>query len=421
MEKQDSFGRIPRRSFLTGSAALAGVASLGIPVTGQNNTASPNETIGFALIGCGGMGNAHLDAVTRLKNSGYPVRIIAVCDVYQVRLDQAAAKTGAKKYTDYRKLLEDSDVDVVGIATPDHWHARMCIDAAAAGKDIYCEKPMTHWRELHEARQVVQAVSENKRVMQVGTQGMSDSIWEQIFQEVSAGKLGPVVSAQASDMRNGPLGVYDPASTDGQAKPGENLDWEAWLGSAPKRPFNSGRYFAYRSFWDYSGGVATDFFPHILTPIVRMLNLGFPHKVSAMGGQFAYKEGREIPDMFTLTAVYKDGMTVLLFGSICNGVNIPMLARGHKATVYPRQGPGAVIRPERAVSGDAPEIEITRTRGESLDEHFRDLLDCVKSRNRPRSHEELGLRVMTVLHMGIHSYLMGKTLTFDEETFGVVG
>jgi len=414
---------IRRREFLKGSAALAGGFAVGAVSAGRTRAADAtgppvkppaSETIRFGLIGCGGMGNAHLDAVMALKSSGYPVEIAVVCDVYSVRADAAGKKTGAKVFGDYREILDMADVDAVGIATPDHWHARMTVAAAEAGKDVYCEKPMTHWRDLNEARRVVAAIEGNRRVMQVGTQGMSDSVWEDLAKRIRSGAVGKLIHAQASDMRNGPLGVYDPRTNDGVARPGENLDWDMWLGPAPRREWDPGRFFAFRSFWDYSGGVGTDFFPHILTPLVYAMGLDFPAKVTAIGGQYAYTEdGREIPDIFNVMVEYPGGPNVVLMGSLANGVNIPTVIRGHTATAFPGEGPGAVIRPQKSVDPQGEEVTIQRSRSGSLQEHYRNFFDCVKSREKPRSHEQLGYRVMAVLHMGIRSFREGRTMQFE--------
>ena len=412
--------KITRRRFLARSAAAAGgIVLLGanapVPASGQDAARKgANDRIGVGLIGCGGMGNAHLSALMNLKNGGYPVDIVAVCDVYRPRLEAAAARTGAKPYADWRDLVASRDVDVVGIATPDHWHAPMSIAAAEAGKDIYCEKPMTYWGDMAMTKKVVEAVARNKRVMQVGTQGMSDSIWEQTAERIKAGAVGKLIHAQASDMRNGDLGVYNPASNDGKAKPGENLDWDMWLGPAKKRPWEPGRFFAFRSFWDYSGGIGTDFFPHILTPLVRTMELGLPKRVVASGGLYRWKDGRECPDIYNMVIEYADGPSVLLVASIANDTGLPMLIRGHEATVS-FEGPGAVIRPQRAITGDREEEKIERKRGASLEEHYKDLLDCARTRDRkPRSNEELGYRVMAALSMGIMSYREGKVAEFDE-------
>ncbi len=411
---------ISRREFLQQSAAAAGsVALLGGSALAADNApakpVSPNEVIRIATIGCGGMGNAHLGALTNLKNSGYPVEIVAVSDVYQVRLDAATARTGAKPYSDYRKILERKDIDAVSVAAPDHWHSRITIEAADAGKDVYCEKPMTHWRDLKEAQDVVAAIARNKRVMQVGTQFVSSSLWEETGSRIKSGAIGKVIHAQGSDMRNGPIGVYDPKSNDGQADPTKNLDWKMWLGPAKKRDWDPGRFFAFRSFWDYSGGCGTDFLPHIMTPLVRTMGLGFPKRVSGTGGQYQLKDGREVPDIFTITMEYADGPSVLLIASLANDSSLPWVIRGHTGTITMDLGK-SVIAPQKAVTGEAPGEEIVAKRGWSLEEHFRDFLDCVKVRRKPRSNEMLGYQVMTALHMGIHSYQTGRSMAFDQAT-----
>ncbi|MBK5106248.1 MAG: Gfo/Idh/MocA family oxidoreductase [Burkholderiales bacterium] len=414
--------KLTRRKFLEKSAiAAGGVVLLGAnapaPASGQSAARKgANDRIGVGLIGCGGMGNGHLGALTRLKDSGYAVDIVAVCDVYKPRLDAAAARTGGKPYSDFHDLIAATDVDLVGIATPDHWHAPMTIAAADAGKDVYCEKPMTYWGDMSMTRKVVEAIARNKRVMQVGTQGMSDTIWEQTAERIKAGAVGQLVHAQASDMRNGNLGVYNPKSDDGQAKPGTNLDWDMWLGPAKKRPWEPGRFFAFRSFWDYSGGIGTDFFPHILTPLVRTMGLGVPKRVVASGGLYSWKDGRECPDIYNLVIEYADGPSLLLVASLANNNGIPMLIRGHEATVH-FEGPGAVIRPQDAVTRDREEEKIERKHGASLEEHYKDLMECARSRDRkPRSNEELGYAVMAALSMGIMSYREGKAAEFDEKS-----
>ncbi len=408
---------ITRRTFLRQSAAAAGgVALLGagsLPTAGAST--SPNERIRIAVIGCGGMGNAHISALQNLKNGGYPVDIAAVSDVYQPRLDAAAARTGGTPYRDYRKILERKDIDAVSIATPDHWHSRMAVEAASSGKDVYCEKPMTHWRDLGEAQDIVDAIARNKRVMQVGTQFMSSSLWEQTNERIAAGAIGSLVHAQASDLRNGHIGLYDPKSNDGQADPTKNLDWEMWLGPAKKCAYEPGRFFAFRSFWDYSGGCGTDFFPHVLTPLVRTMGLQFPKRVMATGGQYAWKDGREIPDIFTITMEYPEGPSVLLIASLSNDSRLPMVIRGHKGTIT-LDLTNATIEPQRSAGNNGETEQIVATRGWSLEEHFRDFLDCMRSRQKPRSSEVIGYHVMTALHMGIHSFQKGRVMEFDPKT-----
>jgi len=403
-----------RRQFIQQSSVLAGgLALYGAVRTGAQAADPPSERIRYALIGCGGQGMGHLDSVMRLKKAGYPVEIVAVCDVYSKRLEAAAKKTGATPYSDYRKILELKNLDAVGIATPDHWHCQMVIESAAAGKDVYCEKPLTHWRDLTEPRRIADAIAQHNRVLQVGTQGMADSIWEPIAEKIKAGAVGKLVHAQASDMRSYFTDLYDAKADDGVAKPGVNLDWDSWLGPAPKHAYESGRFFAFRCFWDYSGGVGTDFLPHLLTPLAYAMGLDFPKRVTAIGGQYAYKGGREIPDIYNLLIEYPEGPTVYLLAGIANSVGQPVIIRGHQATVYPNRNPGAVIHFEEATKPNTDEIRIERTRTGTVEEHYRNFFDCVKSRNKPRSNEVLALRVMTALNMGIHSYRTGHTWEYD--------
>ena len=406
-----------RREFLKQAATLASVTILSKSVFGAN------ERIGVAVVGCGGMGFAHINTLLSLKQKGETVDIVAVCDVWQKRLDAAAQRAEAKPVKDYRQILDDKSVDAVCIATPDHWHAKIAIDAMEAGKDVYCEKPMTLWKSLDEPKRIYTTVNRTKRVLQVGTQGMSDSIWEQVSELIKAGEIGTLVQAQAADMRTGHWSVLCGCERDidPDAKPGVNLDWDMWLGwkfgLAPRRPWEPARFFAFRIFWDYSGGIATDWFPHILTPLVRAMNLRFPKRVTASGGIYVpeHKGRWEVPDIFQMVIEYPEGPSIHLMACLGNNWGVPMLIRGSKATLV-FEGPGAVIYPQREIVGDAPRKEIARTRGASLEEHWRDFLNCVRTRQQPRSNAELGYYVMTALHMGIRSFLEGRTMEFDETT-----
>ncbi len=406
-----------RREFLKQAATLASVTILSKSVFGAN------ERIGVAVVGCGGMGFAHINTLLSLKQKGEPVDIVAVCDVWQKRLDAAAQRAEAKPVKDYRQILDDKSVDAICIATPDHWHAKIAIDAMEAGKDVYCEKPMTLWKSLDEPKRIYTTVNRTKRVLQVGTQGMSDSIWEQVSELIKAGEIGTLVQAQAADMRTGHWSVLCGCERDidPDAKPGVNLDWDMWLGwkfgLAPRRPWEPARFFAFRIFWDYSGGIATDWFPHILTPLVRAMNLRFPKRVTASGGIYVpeHKGRWEVPDIFQMVIEYPEGPSIHLMACLGNNWGVPMLIRGSKATLV-FEGPGAVIYPQREIVGDAPRKEIARTRGASLEEHWRDFLNCVRTRQQPRSNAELGYYVMTALHMGIRSFLEGRTMEFDETT-----
>lgn len=402
---------ITRRRFLKGTTTASAALALSAGPALAQGGASERVTVG--VIGCGGMGSGHIGTLLGLRQQGL-VNIAAVCDVFDKRLEAAKARTGAKPFRDFRKLLDLKEIDAVLIATPDHWHAPITIAAADAGKDVYCEKPMTYWKNLQDPRDVVDAIARNKRVMQVGTNGISDTSYEQAAGRVRAGELGALIRAQASDLRNGPIGVYSPKSNDPAAVPGKTLDWDMWLGPAPKRPYEPGRYFAFRSFWDYSGGVCTDFFPHILTPLISVMGLEFPKRVAATGGRYFWDDGREIPDIFNLLIEYPSGPSIYLAGGLANDVNFPMQIAGQRATIT-FGGPGFIIDPQRSAGNQAKREEVARKRGGSLEAHWKDFLNSIHTRKKPRSHEIHGYHVMTALHMAVRSYLEGKVFEFDAE------
>jgi predicted dehydrogenase len=411
-----------RREFLkqsaTVSAGAAGLAAaapttMTLTAAGQRRPGA-NEIVNVGLIGCGGMGSTHRHKLVAMSKKGEPVRVAAVCDVWEKRLNEAVKDSGAKPYKDYRRLLEDKDIDAVLIAVPDHWHAPMTIDAADAGKDVYCEKPMTYWKYLTDAQDVVAAIERNNRVMQVGTNGLSDSIWWQAADRVQKGELGNLIHAQASDMRNGYIDVYDPTRNDPDAKPGVNLDWEMWLGPANPVPWNPGRFFAFRVFWDYSGGITTDFFPHLLTPLICTMGLTFPSCVTSSGGKYNPKNVGEVPDIINVTIEYPNGPSILLVGSVTNDTALPTLIRGTKATLT-FDGPGAIIEPQAAAKKEIKREEIKRERQGSVEEHWRDFLGCIKSRKKPRSNEIVGYHVMTALHMAVSAYYDGHSRQWDPD------
>ena len=394
-----------RRDVLRFAAAAA---TLAVPSLIR---AGANERVGIAVVGAGAMGGAHLKTLLEFQAKG-KTQIVAVCDVYDKRLEAAKAMAKAPGFREHRKALEQKGVDAVLIATPDHLHASMTLAALDAGKHVYCEKPMTSWNDLPEAKKIVAAVAAKKRALQVGTNGLSDGIYEQAAARLKAKALGAVVRAQASDFRNGDIPCFSPKTNDPDAQPGKNLDWDLFLGPAPKRPYEPGRFFAYRAFWDYSGGLATDFFPHLLAPLVRMLDLGFPKRVAATGGQYVWKDGREIPDVFNLLLEYPNGPSVHLAGGLASEGSFPMQIQGNEGTMT-FGGPGFVVdRPAGKGKGE----EVKRERPGTLDEHWDDFLRAIHGGGKPRSDEQLNHRVMAALALGVRSYREGKIFEFDPNT-----
>jgi predicted dehydrogenase len=306
----------------------------------------------------------------------------------------------------------------VVIATPDHWHAPIAIDAMEAGKHIYVEKPMTH--SIRQAQEVVRKMRSSKLKLQVGVQGMSDESYEVANQYVKNGTLGKVVMAQIDYSRNhaGDFWAYD---LDGDAKPGVNLDWKAWLGPAPQRPWDPRRYFQWRRYWDYSGGIATDLFIHRVTRILKSAGLTFPSKVVATGGKWEFTDSvAEIPDTFNVLCDYPEGMTIVLISTMANDTPIEHVLRGHKATLqFTRDG--FTITPQRLFQREKPgapliqPIVYKKTGAEDVRLHHRNLMGSIRQGDALRCDHMLGYYGVVVTMMGVESFRRQKYLRWNAQ------
>ena len=408
--------KLNRRAFLTRSAGAATGAAL--TAASYARAAGANERIGVGFIGCGGRSGAHRNMVKRLQQQGMNVEIVALCDVYRPRLEKAAQGTSARTYMDHRELLQDPAVDIVCIATPDHHHAQQTIDAVEAGKDVYCEKPISHWRQFEITKRMAHAVKKSGRVFQAGTQGLGDPVWQQAADLVREGAIGKAVHAQCGYFRVGDWGERGMSIDDPNAKPGTELLWEAFLGDSPKRDYDVSRFFRWRMYWDYAGGPSTDLFPHTLTPIIKVLGVGFPSRVVAAGGMFRY-EDREVPDTFNMLIDYPERITVAVLGTQANDYGIPDVVRGWDATVL-FQAPGIVIQPAAESKKERREVAVQRGEAaegsrDAFENHWRDLLDCCRTRKQPQGNIDLAYHVQTVLQMGILSLRENKVARFDAE------
>ncbi len=409
--------RVGRRSFLQsvawGTAAVAGW-------TAQSYSAvqGAGERLRVGVIGCGGMANGHMSALMAMKDKA-GVEVGAVCDIYRKRLDAAAQKTGGKPFADYRELLAQKDLDYVLIATPEHWHHRMILDALEAGKHVYVEKPMTH--SIRQAQEVVRRMRGSKLKLQVGVQGMSDESYEVANKYIREGALGKIVMAQIDYSRNysGDFWAYD---IDPEAKPGVNLDWNAWLGPAPKRPWDPRRYFQWRRYWDYSGGIATDLFIHRVTRILKSVGLTFPERVVATGGKWEFTDSvAEIPDTFNVLCDYPGGPTVVLISSMANDTPIDHVIRGHKATLqFTREGfviteQGILSRGESKGAAVAVPIVYKKTGAEDLTLHHTNLQNAIRKGEPLRCDHMLGYYGVVVTMMGVESFRKKKYLRWDAQ------
>ena len=422
-------GAQTRREFLRRSAATAATAAVtaGMPQIALGQTKGANDRLGIGFIGCGGRQGAHLQAIHWLKNHGKEaVDLVAVCDVYRPRMQGTAKHYKAKGYTDHRELLKDSNVDVVAIATPDHHHAPQAIDAFEAGKDVYCEKPFTHWRQFELAKKAAQIAQRKNRVFQLGTQGMSDSTWHQAAKLIKDGLIGQPIHAECGYFRVGDWGERGMPIPDRNVKPGGDLNWEAFLGDSPKRPFDVSRFFRWRMYEDYSGGPVTDLFPHSFTPVVYMLGVGLPSLAVATGGKFRYPD-REVPDTFNMLVDYPQKATVAVLGTQGNnhsgtgdhgaGGRSPIV-RGWDGTLTFR-GNQIVFTPAAGCKKKPRQFKIER--GENLVDHWKNLLDGIRKRDRrTNSPIELAYHVQTALNMAMLSLRNGKTARFDAKKQEIV-
>lgn len=425
-----------RREFLRSAGAAGTAFGVGAP----SRVLGANERVRLGAIGVGGRGSYVTRYFARLGEEQGGVEIAAVCDVWQKRVDENKRQFKCDGYLDYKELLARNDIDAVLIATPDHWHATMAIEAMKSGKDVYLEKPMCH--TVEEARQLVEAVQETGRVLQVGSQTTSADQWRQAQKAIADGMIGQMIMSQGSYHRNSPDGEWN-WPIDSAAGPngkGENyIDWKMWLGPAADRPYDPDRYFRFRKYWDYSGGIATDLFYHVVAPLnICWGEPQFPFKVMA-GGTISVFHDREVPDTFHLIAEYKKGHSLVLSSSMANSEHIPGLIRGHLGSIimvehgqFERYSPYITVRPdasrgdrnvipeEYAARWGTVDIRIPVRRADMLTDHIVNFLECVKTRKKPNLDVETGAKAQVVISAAVRSYREGKVLYFDERNWQVV-
>jgi predicted dehydrogenase len=373
-----------------------------------------NDRVRVGFIGLGNRGDQVLSAFLEHKDC----EVAAVCDIYQPYVDFAAKKIGGnpKQYKNYQELLASKELDAVAIVTPDHWHALMCVEACAAGKDVYCEKPLSLC--VAEGRAMVKAAREHKRVVQCGIQRMSSTYCQEAAAAIRSGAIGKVTVVRAFHVQNEwPKGIGSPP--DGE-KPPEGFDWDKWVGPAPMRPYNKNRsFYRFRWFYDYSGGQLTNFGVHYLAQIHASLGVEAPLSVVAMGGKYANYDNREVPDTMEVLWHYPND-TLVAFSQF-NATGAAPAAkpceiefRGTKGTMYFRTN-GYEIVPEivtpnefaartpldRTIEkgwrvGAKAEIEAKKVDGTIKDaDHARNFLDCLKTRKTPTCDVEYGHRCTT--------------------------
>lgn len=275
-----------RRRFLTNAAS----ASLALPAFAQS-AVSPNDRVQIATIGIGGMGFG--DTRNALKDPG--VELVAVADLYTGRLERAKELFGDGIATtrDYREILARPDVDAVIIATPDHWHVPIATEALKAKKDVYLQKPMVH--QISEGKGLIEEVQRSKQILQVGSQYVSSAIYKKAREIVQSGQIGQLTMVEAWLDRNTATGAWQYTIPPDASE--ATVDWDRFLGSAPKRPFDATRFFRWRNYNDYGTGLAGDLYVHLLSGLHFATNSKGPRSVYSTGGLRYWKDGRDVPDV----------------------------------------------------------------------------------------------------------------------------
>lgn len=420
---------ISRRGFVKSTAVLTGAISAG--GFSLANVLGANDRIRVGVIGCGGMGTGHLGEMVR-RSESENIQVVAVSDVYQRRLSRAQGICKGEGYPDYRKLLERQDIDAILVATPDHWHSKISIDAMESGKNVYCEKPMTH--KVEQAIEVRNAVRRYKKVFQVGPNATAEDGYWKAGVAIREGRIGKVTWAHGSYNRNARLCLFNEHqkvdSTAGPEKPGEDhVNWDMWLGHewglAPKIPWNPDHFFRFRKYFPYNGGVATDLLYHKLAPLLIAIagpDGEYPLRVNASGGLYVEKDGRDIPDTFLMTADYPSEWSLFLVSTLTNDAGIPDRIYGKYGTLELGGEPklkfnGDFKEEFHAKNGGKEEASLAVANGRDLKGNW---FDAIRGKDSLRCNVELGTSTMVAIKMAVESYRQRKTMVWDAKTEQVV-
>jgi predicted dehydrogenase len=419
--------RMTRRRFTT-TTALAGIST----ALSASRVLGAGERIRLGFIGLGNRGDQVLDAFLEHRDA----QVVALCDIHQPYLDFAARKVGGHpaQFRDYRRLLDRRDVDAVVICTPDHWHALQTIHACQAGKDVYCEKPLSLC--VAEGRRMVEIARRHNRVTQVGLHRRSSEFVRAACDFIRGGGIGKVTVARAFHIQNEwPRGIGNPPD----GTPPEGFDWDAWQGPAPRRPYNGNRtFYRFRWFYDYSGGQLTNMGVHYLDAIHWALGQDAPRAVTAMGGKWAgIEDNREVPDTLEVLWQYP-GDTLVTFSQF-NATAAPAGARngeiefrGTLGTLYLQSNGYEVVPDSLAIhdfpartpldrslernyrTGARPRIRPRQVRGSApTTAHVRNFLDCIHSRRRCTCDIEIGHRSTTAALIGNIAHKTRSFLEWD--------
>ncbi len=407
-----------RRSFLKNSGSLVAGAALSPFIANPVHAAvSPNDKITIALIGCKGMGMYNLKDHLKFPE----IECVALCDVDETILNERAAEvtkiTGKapKLFKDYRKVLEDKSINAVIIGTPDHWHCLIAVHACEAGKDVYVEKPLAN--SIAECEIMLKAARKYNRVVQVGQQQRSGQHWQDIVALVKSGKLGTIRKVKAWAYFD--YGKANPKVPDAPAPAG--VDYDMWLGPAPKRAFNKNRFHgSWRFFWEQGGGLLTDWGVHLLDIPLLAMNVSAPKSISSSGGIYAYPNNA-IETADTQSVTYDFGNFLLEWDHVSGitkgpyGRNYGVAFIGNNGTlVANREGWEVIAETE----GEKPKMELIALQPsdpKDHEKHVKNFIDCIKTRKQPICDVEFGRNSAVLAHMGNISYRTGNKLFWNDD------
>ncbi len=425
-----------RRDFLRKAAVLAaasGIARASVPAEPRPSVVVPQDAaqkakprakldegapLRIGVIGVGGMGSAHLDAFMGLNSSNrVKCEIAAVADVCKPNLDHAVKKCSDRQktkvdgYRNYKDLIARDDIHGVLIAAPEHWHAQMSIDSILAGKDVYCEKPMT--LTFEDAFRIKKVVDANEQIFQVGTQYMLTPKYIEAKKIIDTGVLGHLTLSQTSYCRNSKDGEWL-YKINPEVKPGEMLDWDAWCGPLGAQPFDTEVFHRWRRYRKWSTGIVGDLLVHQMTPLIWATNLGWPVRVSAAGGHYVDKK-MENHDQVHLTIEFENEHTMVVAGSTCNESGLETLIRGHQANLL-LGGNNCVLRPERVFADEIEEKKIECKGQDDQIELRVDWMNSIRTRKPNVSPVAFACKVMVIVDLATRSLWEGKAWRFDPKT-----
>jgi predicted dehydrogenase len=447
---------LTRRNFMrigAGSVAAGATAKLTLlqpaALWGAGRPVAPSDRVRFASIGTGTRGCELLQASLAVPG----VECVAVCDLYDSRHEaaQEAVQNTVPATRNYHEILDRKDVDAVIVAVPDHQHRRIVVDACAAGKDVYCEKPMSH--NVEDGFAMVDAVRKNNRILQVGSQRVSSIVYEKARELFAAGALGDVLFIEGFSDRNSASGAWVyPIPPDASE---QTIDWNEFLVGAPKRPFDAARFFRWRCFSDYGEGLAGDLFVHLLSGIFFISGTNeAPQRAQSSGGLFRWKDGRDFPDLIETLFDFSK-FRLVLRSNLNNAGGEPIKFHGTKGTMeisgqtlvftpqdsspkpegYSLKGWPARLRKEYLTQWQAEhpqpgprdyqpaEAETFTAPPEYSDvsAHEANFFDAVRTRKPTVENEEFGNHAAIGCHLSNHAYFKNTIATWDAKTKTIRG